>query len=490
MEPNTLSATLQATIGGNLPAILAALAVLALGWFAAVALRAGSRRLLMIARVNQRLRDSTGQALDVETPVSLGLFGVVMLVTVVAVFNILDLQTLSAPFAALLAQITHYLPHLLAGAILTVVAWLVATVLRALTAKALAATSLDERLSAEAGMEPMSGNLANVAFWLVMLLFLPAILGAFQLDGLLGPVQGMIDRALAMVPDIFAAAMIGFVGWLVASVLRGLVGNLLAALGADRLGGCLGLDDSVKLSRVAGTLVFILVFVPSLIAALDALRIEAVSGPAIAMLDQFFAAVPNILAAAVILAVTWFVARFAAGLIARLLANLGFDLLPSKLGLGHAFAEGAASALVGRLVQFFAMLFATVEAANRLDFHQVSDIVSMFIQFGGDVVLGGVILVAGFWLANVAAAAIDRASGEHSSGLARIARIAILGLVIAMGLRAMGIADDIVNLAFGLGFGAVAVAVALSFGLGGREAAGRQMEYWLARLRKDEADKD
>jgi hypothetical protein len=55
-----------------------------------------------------------------------------------------------------------------------------------------------------------------------------------------------------------------------------------------------------------------------------------------------------------------------------------------------------------------------------------------------------------------------------------------------MGLRAMGIADDIVNLAFGLTLGAAAVAVALAFGLGGREAAGRQMEYWLARMRKDQ----
>ena len=44
-------------------------------------------------------------------------------------------------------------------------------------------------------------------------------------------------------------------------------------------------------------------------------------------------------------------------------------------------------------------------------------------------------------------------------------------------------ADDIVNLAFGLTLGAVAVAFALSFGLGGREAAGRQMEHWLSRMR-------
>jgi hypothetical protein len=98
--------------------------------------------------------------------------------------------------------------------------------------------------------------------------------------------------------------------------------------------------------------------------------------------------------------------------------------------------------------------------------------------------LGGAILVIGFWLANLVYEAIDKASGERTTGLARIARLAILGLVIAMGLGAMGIADDIVNLAFGLTLGAIAVAFALSFGLGGREAAGRQMEHWLSRLRK------
>ena len=48
-----------------------------------------------------------------------------------------------------------------------------------------------------------------------------------------------------------------------------------------------------------------------------------------------------------------------------------------------------------------------------------------------------------------------------------------MGLVLAMGLKAMGIADSIVNLAFGLTLGAVAVAFALSFGLGGQEAVAR-----------------
>jgi hypothetical protein len=204
------------------------------------------------------------------------------------------------------------------------------------------------------------------------------------------------------------------------------------------------------------------------------------------MLGKMLGAVPNIVAAALILVVTYYAAKFAAGLLGRLLNGMGFDTLPEKLGLANIFEGGMQpSQVVSMLVLFFAMLFATVEAANRLEFSQVRDVVTLFIKFGGNIVLGGTILTIGFWLANVAHNAIQRADTTQSESLAGIARVAMLGLVIAMGLRAMGIADDIVSFAFLLTFGAVAVAVALSFGLGGREAAGRQMEHWLAKFRKD-----
>jgi hypothetical protein len=46
----------------------------------------------------------------------------------------------------------------------------------------------------------------------------------------------------------------------------------------------------------------------------------------------------------------------------------------------------------------------------------------------------------------------------------------------------MGIAESIVNLAFGLTLGSIAVAFALSFGLGGREAAGKQMSKFFKKM--------
>lgn len=484
MDLSALASSLQSTLGAQLPGILGAIGILVVGWLVAVVSRAGTRRVLGLLKVNARIAESTGQAVNVETGIAIGVFWVIILITLVAVFDSLHLDLISNPFAQLVSQIIGYLPRLVAGTILLLVAWLLATVVRAIANKAVSATTLDEKLSAEAGMEPMSKTVGNVLFWLVVLLFLPTILAAYELHGLLEPVQAMLAKLLDMVPNAFAAAVIGFVGWIVAKVLRGLVTNLLAAAGADKLGAKVGLVESVRLSRFAGTVVFIFVFVPTLIAALDALKIESISRPATEMLEKMLGAIPNVVAAAMILAITWYVAKFASGLLTRLLASLGADALPEKIGFKAAFGGNLKpSGLVGAVVLFFAMLFATVEAANRLDFVQVREIVAMFIKFGGDVLLGGAILVIGFWLANLASDAINRASGAQTSNLARGARIAILGVVIAMGLRAMGIADDIVNLAFGLTLGAVAVAVALSFGLGGREAAGRQMEHWLARWR-------
>lgn len=487
MDLADIVTSLQTAFGTRLPSIFAALVILIVGWVVAVAIRAGVRRLLGLVRLNTHIAEQAGQKIDVESGVATVAFWLIILVTLIGVFNALDLPRLSGPFEKLVDQIAGYLPRLLAGTLLALLAWLVAVALRAIVNKTLDVTKLDERLSTQAGMAPMRRSVGNMLFWLVILLFLPAILGAYQLSGLLDPVKAMVQKVLDIVPNVFAAFVIGFVGWLVAKVLSGLVTNVLAAAGVDGVGGRLGLEESVQLSRIAGTIVLIIVFVPALIAALDALKIEAISRPATDMLGMMLAAVPNIVAAALILTITYYVAKFAAGLLSRLIASLGADELPDKLGLAQLFSGATQpSRLVATLVLFFAMLFATVEAAHRLGFEQVRDVVTMFIKFGGDVLFGGVILVIGFWLANLAYQAITRAAGESRTGLARIAQLAILGLVIAMGLRAMGIADDIVNLAFALTLGAIAVAIALSFGLGGREAAGRQMEYWLSKLRKED----
>ncbi len=485
MDLSTLGTSLQTTLGEQLPAIAAGLGILVLGWLVAVVVRAVVRRGLGLIKLNAHIAGSTEKAVNAESAIAAGAFWLIILITLIALFNTLNLPLVSEPFQLLVTQIVGYLPNLLAGTILVVVAWLIGTLLRALANKAMQASQVDEKLSEHAGMQPMSKSVGNVLFWLVILLFTPAFLAAYNLSGLLDPVGGMLDEMLAMVPNIFAALVIAFVGWLVGRILASLATNVLAATGVDGVGARAGLDERVKISRLIGTLVLIFVFVPALIAALEALQIQAISGPATQMLNKMMLAVPSIVAAALILIITYYVARFVARIVTRLAEGLGFDTLAEKMHVSHIFSGPMQpSRLAGSLVLFFAMLFATVEAASQLEFTQVRDIVSTLITFGGEVLLGAVIFVVGLWLADLAYGAVKRSRGEHSAFLANITRFAIMGLVIAMGLRAMGIADDIVNMAFAFTFGAIAVAAALSFGLGGREAAGKQMDRWLTKINR------
>jgi hypothetical protein len=134
-------------------------------------------------------------------------------------------------------------------------------------------------------------------------------------------------------------------------------------------------------------------------------------------------------------------------------------------------------------VFFFIMFTAVISALEKLNITEVSAVLSDLLELSGKVVLGIAILAVGNFLSSLAHKVLSR--GEQSKILATVARYAILALVLAIGLNAMGLADTIVHLAFGLSLGSIAVAFALSFGLGGREAAGKHMEYLLEKMRSN-----
>ena len=121
-----------------------------------------------------------------------------MLFVAMAVFQALDLPLVAEPLNALLSQLANFVPQLAGAVILLTVAWVVATVLRTLVSGALRAVKIDQRLGGELGETPpetaVADNLGEAVYWLVFLLFLPAVLGALALDGLLQPVQSFGRR--------------------------------------------------------------------------------------------------------------------------------------------------------------------------------------------------------------------------------------------------------------------------------------------------------
>ena len=453
--------------------IFAAILILLVGWIIALIIAAGVKRLLQKVGTNHKLSSVTDRTPNIENLVSKLVFWFVMILAVVGSLNVLNISGVSDPFSNMVGRVLAYIPNLFAAVAVGFIGWIVARLVRAGLTNVLSRTELDEKLSSEVGVNALSSNIAEIFYWLVLLLFLPIVLSILGLTGLLIPVQNMVNEAIAYLPNLFIAGVILFVGYILAKIVRGIVEGLGNSLGLQTQAEKVGLFKNSNISKFLGSFVFAIIVITALIVAFEALGIQAISQPATAMLNEIMYAIPQIIAAGLILIVAYIVSRFVGRLVAELISGAGIDEIPMKLDVQRFLGQTRISDLIGYLIVFFTMLFAISEAANRLGLEQVSVLIAMFIQFGANILLGAVILVIGFWLANVVANVVQRGEYNSSRWLANLVRILIMGLVIAMGLKAMGIADSIVNLAFGLTLGSVAVAFALAFGLGGRQPAER-----------------
>ena len=465
--------------------ILAAIAILIIGWIVALIIAAGIKKVLQKLGTNQRLSGATGHRANIESIVSRIVFWIVMIIAVIGAFNVLNLTSVSGPFSNMIQQFLLFIPQLLAAIAVGFIGWIVANLVKMGLQKLLDRTELDEKLSADVGVSPISQNISEIVYWLILLLFLPIVLSILGLTGLLVPVQNMVNEVVSFLPNIFIAAVIVFVGYILAKIVRGIVEGLVGSLNLQQHAQKIGMFKNSNLSQVLGSFVFAIIIITALIIAFEALGIQAISQPATAMLYEIMNAIPHIIAAALILILAYVVSRFVAKLVVDIVSGTGVDEIPAKMDAQRFLGKTKVSSIIGYLIVFFTMLFAVSEAANRLGFEQISTLISMFIQFGANILLGAVILMIGFWLANLVAQVIGRGEYVSSRWLANLVRILIMGLMIAMGLRAMGIADSIVNLAFGLTLGAVAVAFALAFGLGGRDPAQRVLTDLIDKCKKE-----
>jgi hypothetical protein len=248
----------------------------------------------------------------------------------------------------------------------------------------------------------------------------------------------------------------------------------------------------LKLSGVIGTIVYVLILIPLVIAALNALQITAISEPATEMLTTFLNAFPAIFGALLLIGIAYFVARLVGTFVTNVLTGIGFDRVLSWIGLGGEVSGGrrTPSEIIGYLAVIAMMFFAVIEAANLLGFTILAELVSEFLVAASGVLLALIIFGLGLYLSGLAERVIRDAGGSQANLLAPTARVAIIIFSGALALRQTGIAEDIVNLTFGLLVGTIAVAAALAFGLGSRDLAARELERWLESRRGSKGPQD
>ena len=398
-----------------------------------------------------------------------------------------QIEAFFARLAASLGLEASVFGAILGAIVVFVVGYFVAKLLGRLSRRGVEATGVQRRI--ERGADGRTVDLpklvGKLVYYLLMVIVLIIVLDILGVERALQPLENLVDNFFAFLPRLIGALAIGFAGYVIAKLVSELVA--LAVGGVEGLSERYGLNDQVDWANLARIVVFLLIFIPLLIAAIDVLGLETLSGPLTEILRDFLDAIPRIIGAALVLAVFYYLAKFVAGFVRNLLEGVRLDEYATRAGLG-AFVGGRTSlaGVVAGLVFFFIVFSGLVTAVNILGFEELTVLLNEMFEITLQIIFGLVVLVIGGVIAGYAYRAVHASQG--SAFLASIARYAVLALFIAIALRTMGIADDIINLAFGLTLGALAVAFALSFGLGGREAAGKQMEIFLSKFRSEAGD--
>lgn len=481
-----------------LPYLIGALVVLVIGWLVAWLIGGLVRRGLERTGAGRRLTDlvRSDRHYPVEHWIGRGVFWVLMLFVLVGALSILQPVGLSQSVRNVVDPIVGYLPRLVGATLLLIGVWVLASVLRIVTTRALA--GVDRRLAAR-GLggttttdpahtgRPLSRSLGQAVFWLTFLLFLPAMLDVLAMEGVVAPVRGMLAKILDFLPNVVIAGLILAVGWFLAGLLRQIVVNVLAAIGTDSFAQRAGLDRALgqqSLARLTGMVVYVLVLIPVVIASLGALQLQAITGPAQTMLTGLLAAVPALFAAALLLALAGVVGRLLGRLTSRVLTAANADRLAERVGWERTTFRQTPSQVAGVLVFAAVMLVAVVAAFRLLGLSELAALTTSLVYLLGRIVLGLALFALGVALANVVGRVIESRTTTNQRRWSLLGRSAVLVLAGAIALQTMGLANAIVALAFGLSFGAVAVAAAIAFGLGGRDLAHRKLEEWDERWRE------
>lgn len=494
---------------GRLPDLLLAILVLLIGWLIASLVSKAVKKALHKTDFDNRVArwmkpDSDGDQIEKtrsskyssEEIISKVVFWILMAVAIVMFLNMLSLPYVAQPISNALGVIAAAIPNLLKAALIAAVAWLIASGLSILVKKLGQNTAFERLLNRwKLTREPGQSNKAvlsasKAVFYLTLLLFLPAVLAALGIEAISEPLEGMLSGFFAFLPKLLGAAIILFVGWIVAKVVKEILVNFLQSIGTDRLASKLGAEralDKTSLSQIIGTIVYVFILIPVVISALETLDINGISEPAIGMLGQIMDMIPNIIVAIILVAAGLWIGKWVKHAVTSLLERVGFNGIFHKIGLGSLHKSDQTltiSQIIGYAAQIVVVLLFTIEALQLVNLESLVSILSVVLAYIPMVLTAVLVLGIGFYAGDLVKRVVMSMVKQETEGklLGNIAKYTIITLAFFMALDQLGVAKTIVNAAFILILGGFTIAFGLAFGLGGREAAGRTLNKLSRRM--------
>ncbi len=378
--------------------------------------------------------------------------------------------------------ISEFLPNLVGALLVLFIGWLIAKGIKSLVVRLLRKTNWDERVFGSKDTGDTNVFVGNIVYYIIMIIVLLVVLEVLGISEVLTPLEDMLAGFLNFIPNLIGAILIGFIGYMLAKFISGLInigGNFL-----DRWIDKTGFKDTDKLVNILKKLVFIVIFIPFLIQAFNALEMEAISGPANDILYGFTEIIGEIIIAAVILIIFIWGGRYLANFLQDFFQSLGLDRAAEKIQIHNMIgANQSLSKIVANLLYFFLVFFGVITAVEILGLERLTETLNKVLEITGQILFGLLILALGNYISVLIYNTINR--NKNNNFIAGVVRWASFALFLAISLRTMGIANEIVELAFGLILGAIAVTIALAYGLGGREAAGEHFKDIIQKFRKE-----
>jgi len=280
----------------------------------------------------------------------------------------------------------NILPGVLGALLVLIIGLFLAGVIKRIVRGIMGRTSIDERLADKMNMNVNIADLvAKLVYYIVVIYTLIVTLGMMGLDGVLEPLQNMLNQFLGFIPNLIGAGVIGFAGYIIANIASEATGFLSSSV--EGYAAKAGLDSGMDLGGILKKIVFAFIFIPILIVALDTLGMEAISKPATEMLGTFLEAIPKILTAAITIGVFFIAGKFITGMLTDIMQNAGVDDFPQKLGVANMVGNSSLSKMIGSAILFFIVFTGVIAGAESLGFNSIGTIMNDILGIAGSLSL-------------------------------------------------------------------------------------------------------
>lgn len=301
----------------------------------------------------------------------------------------------------------------------------------------------------------------------------------------------MFQNIISFIPNILGALLYLLLAWIIAVVVKNAIVKGLGAIGFEEwlekkgfVNSGEGKEKSEGLIQTLGKLAYFLVFILFLPAVFDALNMTSVSDPIRSMMTAIMDFLPRVLVAAVILVLGLFIAKLLGNLVKNLLNSVNASKYNSYVNFGENKDNIDIPVASGVIVTTLIALFFVVEALNVINLAVLNTIGEAIIAYLPLVLSAAIILTLGFVGGKLLSTVIKKSTGN--AFLAEAVKYLVIVVAAFMTLDQLNFAQSIVNSAFLLILGAVAIAFAISFGIGGKSFAERQLSKFEQKVNDDD----